>query len=56
MEEESFESYPCYCVGPQGTDKHCPCKMRELGLEPSKPTKDMEKYFKEKTVKQKSSF
>lgn len=25
----------CACVGPQGNDLHCPCRMRQKGLEPN---------------------
>lgn len=39
----------CACMGPQGKDKLCPCRMRSAGLEPDiKPwsESDKERFFK----------
>lgn len=30
----------CFCIGPQGGDKECPCAMRAKGETPSEPTKE----------------
>lgn len=36
MENEQYQSVgPCACMGPLGNDPHCPCVMRQKGLEPT---------------------
>ena len=37
MEEQYQSVGPCACMGPQGDDPHCPCEMRQKGLEPTDP-------------------